>query len=686
MGNVHKICPAMTLDPIVLEILNRKVAAAADEMALTLQRSSRSTYVKEAADYGTGVVDLDGHVFGYPQRNSVNHIDRFCGPTIRAVPDLEPGDVLVTNDPYLSEGLATHLPDLHMIKPYFHKGRIVAYGWCFIHFSDMGGRVPSSISPSNHEIFQEGLRVPPLKIVKAGRMNEDFVRVFTANVRTPEANMGDVRAMLGALETGARRVADIIARHGVEAFVAAQEQLQRYTAEKTRAVLRRIPDGTYEFWDYMDDDLVTAIPLRFRIRMVVDDGAVHLDLTGTDPQVAAAYNVPTLGRWHPWLMMRLISFILSNDHSMPLNAGIYRHFSVTNPPGTVLNAEFPDAVGIRHAAARRFSDAMSGAILKASTDLMAAPSCGASVPFVLAEFDTAGARRTVSVLEPLRGGMGAWNGHDGADARENTMNNMSNHPLETVEADTGVIVRSYDIHLDSGGPGRWRGGVGQAIEVEITRDGGTILARGMERLRFSAWGVTGGKPGRPFRAVLNRGRPDERVLSKIDALPVDKGDTVTMLMPGAGGFGDPYLRDLRAVLRDVVEGFVSAMAARDDYGVVFRAPNGGELAVNDAATRDLRQGRQRANLRSDFDFGSEREIWESVFDDVVMMELTRRLARFPRSVRQQRRKRIFAASVPDLPVAGTRTLAEVLTNPDQTRQRLRRAMNEELGEVPAAAA
>ena len=668
------------LDPILLEILNRKVAAAADEMAVTLQRTSRSTYVKEAADYGTGIADLNGNIFGYPARNSVNHINRFCGPSIRAIPDLKPGDVIVTNDPYLSGGLATHLPDLHMIKPFIHAGKIVCYGWGFIHFSDMGGRVPSSISPSNHEIFQEGLRVPPMKLVRKGVLNEDFVKIFTANCRTPDANMGDVQAMLGALHTGSERVADIIERHGVATFVACQKALQDYTAEKTRAVLRRIPEGTYAFWDYMDDDLVTRIPLRFRIAMTVADGKIHIDLSGSDPQVRAAYNVPTLGIAHPWLMMRLISFILTNDSSMALNAGIYRHISVTNPAGTIMNAEFPDAVGIRHAAARRLSDAMTGAILKASPDIMAAPSCGASVPFVVAEQSPEGGKPAVQVIEPLRGGMGAWKGHDGADNRENTMNNMNNHPVETVEADAGVVILSYDIHPDSGGPGRWRGGVGQRITTEVLRDGCTILARGMERLRFSAWGVAGGKPGRPFRAILNEGRTDETELSKIDQLSVKAGDTVTFMMPGAGGFGDPYLRAPESVRTDVERGFVTREATADDYGVVITRDG----QVDDKATKKLRSGRVRDNIRADFDFGPEREAWEAVFDDKTMEVLNTGLYSLPKSVRQEKRRWIVSQAVPDLPVAGTRSLAETMADPDAIRARLVKAMAEVFGDERAA--
>ena len=661
----------MTLDPVLLEILATKVAAAAEEISLALKRSSRSIYVKEAADFGTGLVDLNGKVFGYPAAASVPFfLDADCRPTIDAVPDLADGDVMITNDPYLSEGLATHVPDLHMVQPYFHGGSIVAYGWCFIHFMDLGGRVPSSISPSNHEIFQEGMRVPPMKVMKRGRINRDFLEFLRANTRTPEQNVADVTVMLGALATGGQRVADMIERHGVEAFLAAQSELQDYTAAKARQVLCRVPDGTYEFWDYLDDDYVSRIPVRVRVKVTLKSGRLHFDLTGTDPQVAAAYNVVTNGRCHEWLTMRLTSFLLTHDPTMAANAGLYRPISVTNPPGTVLNAAFPDAVGIRHTTARRLNDAMTGALLKAAPDMMAAPTCGASAPFVLAEYGPEGAGRNVTVLEPMRGGMGALMGKDGVDGRDATLSNMQNHPLETVESEAGVIIRKYDIRTDSGGAGQWRGGTGQMMTVEFLRDGGIVLARGMERLRFPPWGVAGAKPAAAFRCLLNRGRRDERVVTKIDELHVNAGDTLTILMPGASGIGDPCLRPPDSVRSDVEQGFVSRQGAARDYGVVI-ADDG---SVDGAATAKLRSRHRRDNRRADFDFGREREAWEEVFDDETMLALNRRLMELPKSVRYETRRRIVEAAVPNLPMAGTGSLAEVIDDPDAARARLADAL------------
>jgi N-methylhydantoinase B len=660
----------MKLDPVTLEIMCQKFGAVADEMTSNLKRASRSVYVKEAGDFGTALVDRDGHVFAYPDSTSVSAIERPCGESIRAVPDLEPGDVIMTNDPYRSGGLATHLPDLHLIQPYFHKGEIIAYGWCFIHFMDIGGRVPSSISPSSTEVFQEGLLVPPMKIAIGGKLNEDLVGFLRANCRTPFQNIADIKAMLAALNTGGQRIGDLIAQHGLETILTAQAAVQDYAAAKTRAVLRRIPDGVYEFWDFMDNDLVTNIPLRFRVCMTVRDGEITIDVSNTDPQVKAAYNIPTLGDCHPWLVIRLTRFILTHDNTMPLNYGIYRHISAVNPLGTVVRAEFPDAVGVRHAAAQRLNDALNGAILKAVPDLMSALTSGAIVPVVLAESDAQGKNRNITVIEPLVGGMGAYLGHDGVDTRDNSAANLSNHPLETIEEDIGVIIRRYDIRPDSGGAGRWRGGTGQILSMEILKEGGKVLARGMERMRFPSWGYGGAKPAHPMRAVLNMGRPDERELGKIDELPVKAGDTVTFMSPGGGGYGDPFQRDTEAVRRDVETGFVSRVAAATDYGVVVSEQG----AVDQAATTRRRAIRVKNNIRADFDFGPEREAWESVFDDPTMCDLNRRLYALPKSVRQEKRRAIFEHTVPELARDGPLSLAKGLADPDAVRARLTDAL------------
>lgn len=669
----------MKFDPITLEILSNKVSAAAEEMSYTLQRTGRTLYVKETADFATGLVDLKGRFFAYPREIGVsNYMDLDCMPAISAFDRLQPGDVIMTNHPFVSEGLATHLPDLHMIQPYFHEGRIVAYGWCFIHCSDVGGRVASSISPSNDEIYQEGLMIPPVRIMIAGRENEDFMRVFRSNSRTPDDNAGDVKAMLASLATGEQRVADLIDQHGVETFIDAQEALQAYAQSKARAVLRTIPDGVYEFSEYLDDDFNTTVPVRLRVRMTVEDGLVHLDYDGTDTQVASAYNVPTGGKRHPWLTLRLIAFILTYDKTAPVNAGLYRPISLDAAAGTIINPVFPAAVGVRHATATRVNDLLNGALARAVPALMKAPSGGVTVPVVFSEPVAETGGRRILVLEPMVGGSGARLGFDGVDGRDSGIANLANNPIESVERSASVRVRSYAVRADSGGPGRWRGGHGLTLSFEILVDGCNVLARGMERFRFAPWGMQGGRAGALFRVTVARAGGAAEEIGKIDVLRVNRGDVVTIMTPGGGGYGDPLEREVDAVAQDVRRGLVSVEAAERDYGVVIR--DGG---VDGAATQARRAAMSNAAPAESFDFGDERQAWESVFEDGKLTELNALLRTLPLLIRHERRSAIFDAVLDGVPRAGRETIRSKVAANGNAKETFDRMLTELRREVAA---
>lgn len=661
----------MRLDPIKLEIIAKKFSAVLDEMYFAIQRASRSSYVKEAADFSTGVLDPEGNIFAYPPSATFNFlVDSYFVDTLKQFPKVEPGDVILTNDPYLSGGLSTHLPDYQVIRPYFVGDRLIGYGWSFVHCADIGGAVPTSMSPALTDIFQEGMRIPPMKLVKAGVVNDDLTAMIRANTRMPETTMGDLKAMLGALSVGETRFNELAGRFGVDDIVQASQDLQDYAAAKARDVFRKIPDGAYEFWDYMDDDFISRVPVRIRVRMIVDDGRIHIDLTGTDPQVKTAYNVPSMGQRIYWLTFRLTSFLTTFDQSIPKNAGMFRDVKITNQKGSILFAEFPDAVNIRASAPYRLFDALTGALIKARPDLMPAATGGTMMPFAFAEPSADGTSRKVEVIEPLGCGMGAFEGRDGVDARDNSLNNMRNHPVELVESNSSVMVLDYDIRPDSGGPGKFRGGVGQTMTVEALRDDGVIVGRGMERLRFQPYGVSGGRPGAVLKAIFNKGRPDERALGKIHELKMAKGDTITLLMPGGGGFGNPFERDAEMVLRDVRNGFVTVEGAARDYGVAIR-----DGAVDADATAKLRAGAETASTNLPFDFGPDRDAWDAVFDDESVLELNRRLYALPKSRRQAIRRTFYETVVPELANGGGATLAEALADRETVRGRMRAEMD-----------
>jgi N-methylhydantoinase B len=661
----------MTLDPITLEVMGQKLRACTEEMAIALARAARSTYVKDAADFATALADTQGKFFAYPESMGVSgFLDLDCAATIRGAGELRPGDVIITNHPYASGGLSTHMPDLQLIKPYFHAGRIICFGWDFIHSADIGGGVPSSISPRFDEVFQEGLLIPPLKLVEEGRINATLLALYRANCRVPDLNLADINAMLAALTVGERRVAAIIARHGIGVFQAAMEQLPRWAAAKARDVQRRIPDGSTDFWDYMDDDFATRVPIRIRCRMRVTDGMVDLDYAGSDPQVASAYNVPTGGIRHPWLTLKLMHLVGTWDPTIPLNHGLFQNISVSVPPGSVLHPQFPAAVGVRHATAVRVNDTLVGVLTTALPGLIPAPSGGTNVPIVIAEQDPRTGLRRLSVIQTLVGGTGAQAGMDGVDGRDSGLANLYNTPLERSEAEVGILIAQYGLRPDSAGVGEWRGGTGLVMRIRVLREGTSILGRGLERFVFRPWGAAGGGPGATCRVILNQGRADERDIGKFDVVPTRAGDTLTVMTAGGGGFGHPFARAPERVLADVRAGLVSAAAARRDYGVAVA-----DGRVDATATARLRAARPE---RPQFGFGPERTAWESVFDDEAATALAERLLLLSPSQRPVLKRRIVEAVVPGLAEVHARGLTALFPDPPAQRAHLLRMMDAEL--------
>lgn len=629
------------VDGVTLEILGTKMAAAAEEMAITLQRTGRTLYVKETLDFGTALATPQGRFFAYPHGIGVScFIALDLSPVTELFEDLAPGDVICTNHPYASGGVCSHTPDLQVIQPYFAEGRLLGYGWSFVHLSDVGGRVPSSISPTNTELFQEGFLIPPLRLMRRGEFVPEVLQLFRANVRTPEENVGDLQAMLAALSVGERRVQDMVARFGVDVFLDAQQRVIAQSRDKALSVLSRLPDGDYDFWDYLDDDASTGIPIRLRVTMRCQGGEVTLDYRGSDPQTTAPYNIVAAGRAHPFLTLRFASFIWSHDPSIALNAGMLAPVRVECDGASIVNPVFPAPTGIRHATAQRLCDVVNGALASAAPQLVSAPSGGVLIPLVFSEPVGEGGRN-VLVVEPIVGGMGASFGRDGVDGRDCSFANLSNNPIESVEAAGKLRIVEFALRTDSGGPGRWRGGVGLRLSVEVTADRAWILGRGMERFRFVPWGMEGGRAAQRSRAYVNRGRPDEREVGKIDVLELQQGDVFTIETPGGGGYGDPFAREPDAVKQDVHSGLVSEAAALRDYGVVI---HDGE--VDRDAT--LRTRASSVDEHGSFDLGTERVAWERVFPDTEIALINERVRMRPIAERAACRQGLFDAKLPGI--------------------------------------
>lgn len=627
---------------IARDIVALKLRAASEEMCVTLQRTSRSLYVKETADFCCAIADLEGRFVAYPRNIGVSG---FVGLNIKATVDaaaeggpLCPGDVIIANDPYSTLGLATHLPDIQMIRPYFDGENVVAYGWSFIHCSDIGGRVPSSISPTNDSIYAEGLQIPPIRIVREGEIDADVERLILRNTRTPEADRGDFHAMFAALETGQRRISEMLDRYDASTLRDTQAAMIAETAVRTRTALRALADGEYHFTDFLDHDGISLLPVRISVTLTVRDGEMHIDFTGTDPQVRSAFNVASQGTVHAWLVTRVLALIGTLDPEIHLNAGLIRTLTITAPTGSLVNAERPAAVGVRHATSSRVNDALSGALIQAAPQIVPAASSGLVVPVVLAEPRAEG--EVVQVLEPMVGGMGAREGADGVDGRDSGISNLSNNPIETVEAELSTTIHRYALRPDSGGAGRWRGGTGLELVFEVHAPA-SLLTRGLERRIFRPWGYAGGKPGAQSELVLNEGTEHEQRPLSPDVVPVSPGDVVILRTSGAGGYGDPLDREPSAVLADVRSGLVSPAAAKQDYGIVVRAEH-----VDETATREQR-ARRRAG--GGFDLGVERRGWDQVLPASDYDLFVSALMEHPRTERSSLRERALSAVLAHLP-------------------------------------
>jgi N-methylhydantoinase B len=640
-------------DPVLMEILANRFTSVTEEMGHTLQRTSHTVFVNETADFATGLSTPGGELFAYPRALGVAvMVNLDLGEALASFDTYEPGDIVITNDPYTSGAMASHLPDVNMFKPVFVEGEVIGFAWAYVHSTDVGGKVPGSLSPTSDDVYQEGVRIRPSKLYRAGELDQGVLNQLLDNSRVPGDSWGDVKATVAALNTGESRLIELAGQYGTPRVRRAMDDVLEYAEDRARELFRRIPDGAYEFSDFLDSDVVSDVPIRLAVRLEAADGLIHLDYGGCDIQSSSAFNIPSLGKTHPWVTYRLISFLYSSDPRIPINAGLLRGVTANLPEGSIVNCTFPAAVGLRTTTSLRLMDVIHGALVKALPGGLPAAPGGATTPVVLAEPDPESGGRRVMTLEPLVGGTGGSDSRDGVDARDVGLSNLRNNPIEVLEAESSLIVREYGVRRDSGGPGRYRGGTGVVLEFEAGVPGTAITARGMERQRFRAWGVAGGRCGAGAEAVLNPGRSDERELRKIDLLRLEPGEVVRITTPGGGGYGDPFERDPELVMEDVRRDAVSLEHARAAYGVAI--VDGG---VDAEATAALRAAPRE--LAADFDFGPEREAHERVWSPAMYEKLAAILAELPQATRPHARLALFKAVGEELEDADPDALAAI---------------------------
>lgn len=659
----------MSIDTVTLRVLANHCAAASESMANTLVRTAHSTFVKETEDFTTGLATPEGATFASPVTLGATwFVGLDYGPVLPLIDSYEPGDICITNDPY-SGFVCTHSPDVHLWMPIFDEGEIVCFAVGHVHNTDIGGAVPASLSRANVEVHQEGIRIPPRKLFRRGELDHSLLDLMLLNVRMPEQNWGDLKAQIAAMRTGGRKVHDMIARFGRETFVTGSRALLDHAEHQARTLIARIPDGEYFFADYMDEDSVDGKPCRIAVNMQVAGDEIVFDFSESDPQVHASLNIPTGGNpRHVLLMIPFIYAMYAMDSSVFLNSGLLRPARAVIPSGSIVNAEYPAAVGMRSLGAIRLQSCVLGAFARALPNLIPA-AVGDGGPLInVRTSDPVTGRRIMANLDPITGGGGAVAHRDGTEASGGHKGFFKNTPVEINEAEVPVKILKYGLAPDSAGAGRWRGGTGTTLKFQVMSPNSVVTARNRDRSRFTPFGIQGGHAGKPSSFKRNPGSNQEQDLGNTDVVAADPGDVIEITSAGAGGWGAPTEREAERVLKDVARGLVSIEGARDDYGVVIAAG-----VVDEEATEAMR-ARMTADTQASaggFGFNAERVQFERLWTRENYATLMRRLYALPTDWRFFIKHRVFDA------LAGASTLSE--TQVDSACDRV-------IGEYPELAA
>lgn len=575
------------VDPVVQEVVRYRLTAIADEMEHTLLRTAYSSIVKEGLDASAAIFDRDGRNIAQAAAIPV-HLGCMIPAVERIVADfpketIDPGDVFILNDPYAG---GTHLPDIAIIKPIYLEDELFGFAVTMSHHQEMGGKTPGSLPTDATEVFQEGLQIPPMKLIEAGQPVQQVFSILERNVRTPKIVLGDLRAQLAACNVGATKMAELNRAMPLAELRRAIEGLIRQADLLTRSRLAEMADGTYTFTDYLDDDGIHVDErVRVTATVTIEGDALTIDFEGSSSQVKGPFNcVPASSLAATYYVLRAV---IGDD--VPNNSGCYFALNLRLPEGTIVNPHRPAAVNSRTATVRRIGDALLGCFSQIVPEKVPAASCGQLLVMNFASLDDSGNYQVSSELGV--GGMGGRLGLDGIDAVETDATNCMNVPAETLELEAPVRVESWRLTKDSAGAGTWRGGLGTSKTFRALTDDVTANYRG-ERHTTAPWGSRGGGPAAKTSARITRADGSVEQLPSKLMLDLNSGDELTVNLSGGGGYGDPCEREPEAVARDVRNGRVSTESARRDYAVVLTE----KVEVDLGATNELRAARASQGL------------------------------------------------------------------------------------------
>jgi N-methylhydantoinase B len=578
----------MKVDPITLEVIRNRMIAASRDIRRTIERAAYSPILYEVVDFSCGILDSEANLIaetpglpiflanlGYAVESTYKTIGR---------KNLNRGDVILCNDPY--NGGGTHCPDLTVLCPSYYDGEI--RGWAAFrgHTVDMGGIYPGGWYSNTTEVFQEGFRLPPVKLMVKGKPNEDVFRLIRANTRVPDAVLGDVRAMIAAVRKASGRFYEIIDTYGLNVTLSAIREMLDQGEKMARAAVRRIPNGTYEAEALLDGDGNDDAPLDekvwVRLAIKVEDEELTMDFTGTDPQCRGPMNVPEPST----VSSARYGFKIITTPQLPSNEGFFRPLKVVIPEGSLLKPKFPAACAMWPAPTTTIPDLILKALAPALPDRVRAGHFGDSMANFIYGIDPR-TKRYYVCAEGDAGGYGGKPYEDGEHAFFSMdLGDTYNVPVEVAEVRYPWRVERFELRQGSGGPGKFRGGLGVIRDYRIIghKAGLTVTT---DRVKYTPpWGLFGGKPGSTNITVVYRKGGEQEKWRKISNLPLNENEVVSFQTGGGGGYGSPLERDPELVLRDVVDGYVSQKSAKKDYGVVIDKKT---MSVDREATKQLRR-------------------------------------------------------------------------------------------------
>lgn len=536
----------------------------AEEMGATLVKAAYSTNIKERKDCSCALFDAEGNTIAQAEHIPI-HLGSMLGIIAElkenfSEEDIYPGDMFIANDPY--NGGGTHLPDIAVASPIFYDKKIIGYVANIAHHSDVGGRTPGSNAADSDSIYAEGIRIPLVKIFSKGKLNSDILNLILLNCRVNHIRRGDLNAQFASITKGIQRMKTVCVRYGCELITACMKELLDYSERKIRFAIRNMKNGVCEFSDYLDSDGAGSDVIKLNVKVEVKDEDIFVDFTDNPDQVKGAVNLP-LTALHASVYYSIRSIV---DHTLPANGGYFRAINIKTRQNCILGCNEPAACAGRSDTAQHVADMIFGALAKLAPKQIIA-GCNSSITGVYFGGVSPKDNRYYVYMETFGGGSGARFCKDGINCVQVHMSNTSNLPIESMEMEFPYMVVQYKLVCDSGGPGKYRGGLSMMKDIQVLGHDSQFTIKA-DRQKTPPWGIFGGKPGLPGMIIKNPGSKNSEVIdSKKSGTTLESGSILRCQMPGAGGYGDPKERDRLLVLYDLEEGYISKESAIRDYGM-----------------------------------------------------------------------------------------------------------------------